>query len=137
VLGPHTEVEEHGLFPLLADDFPDHVAALEAEHRRAETVLAAASARTPADPDWPYQLMETLDVLRDHILYEQDGVFPAALTTLSGAVGTASTPSVPGPAACSPLTRRSLPRDSRCRRHEQRHGIGGPPLRPSFNRLFQ
>ena len=37
------------------------------------------------DPDWPRQLMETLDLLRDHILKEQDGVFPAALTTLGGA----------------------------------------------------
>ena len=57
VLGPHTEVEEHGLFPLLADEFPDHVAALEAEHRRVEAVLGAASERTPADPDWPRTLV--------------------------------------------------------------------------------
>jgi hemerythrin-like domain-containing protein len=85
VLGPHTHVEERGLFPLLADDFPDHVAALEAEHRRIETVLGAAGAGTPSDPGWPRQLMETLDLLRDHILKEQDGVFPAALTTLGGA----------------------------------------------------
>jgi hemerythrin-like domain-containing protein len=85
VLGPHTEVEEHGLFPLLADEFPDHVAVLEAEHRRVETVLAAARVQTPTDPGWPRQLMETLDLLREHILKEQDGVFPAALTTLSGA----------------------------------------------------
>ncbi|WP_433386063.1 hemerythrin domain-containing protein [Micromonospora sp. KLBMP9576] len=34
VLAPHTEVEKHGLFPLLTDEFPDQVAALEAEHRR-------------------------------------------------------------------------------------------------------
>ncbi|MFB9546438.1 hemerythrin domain-containing protein [Micromonospora sagamiensis] len=85
VLSPHTEVEEQGLFPLLADEFPDHVVALEAEHRRIESVLAAASTGTPTDPGWPRQLMETLDVLRDHILKEQDGVFPAALTTLGAA----------------------------------------------------
>lgn len=85
VLAPHTEVEESGLFPLLAGEFPDHVAALQDEHRRVDTVLAAASTRTPSDPDWPRRLIETLDLLRDHILKEQDGVFPAALTTLSGA----------------------------------------------------
>ncbi|HEX5199095.1 MAG TPA: hemerythrin domain-containing protein [Actinoplanes sp.] len=85
MLGPHTEVEEHGLFPLLAGEFPDQVAALEAEHRRIEAVLGAAAAGTPADPAWPSLLIETLEILRDHILKEQDGVFPAALTTLSGA----------------------------------------------------
>src|SRR4051812_17190426 len=53
MLSPHTEVEEHGLFPLLAGDFPDQVAALEAEHRRIEAVLGAAAAGTPADPAWP------------------------------------------------------------------------------------
>jgi hemerythrin-like domain-containing protein len=82
VLGPHTQVEEHGLFPALAGDFPDHVAALEAEHRRMEAVLGEAATGTPADPTWPRRLIDTLDVLRDHILKEQDGVFPAALTTL-------------------------------------------------------
>ncbi len=85
VLVPHTAVEEQGLFPLLADDFPEQVAALEAEHRRIEAVLGAAARGTPGDPDWPDRLIATLEVLREHILKEQDGVFPAALTSLSGA----------------------------------------------------
>ncbi|MEU8243384.1 hemerythrin domain-containing protein [Actinoplanes missouriensis] len=84
VLGPHTAVEEHGLFPLLAGDFPEQIAALEDEHRRIEAVLDAASGGTPADPAWPQRLLDALEVLREHILKEQDGVFPAALTTLSG-----------------------------------------------------
>ncbi|WP_432117623.1 hemerythrin domain-containing protein [Streptomyces sp. bgisy032] len=83
VLGPHTQVEEHGLFPALAADFPDQIAALEAEHRRIEAVLAeAAGGATPTDPAWPDRLMEAMAVLRDHILKEQDGVFPAALANL-------------------------------------------------------
>ncbi|MGW1806036.1 hemerythrin domain-containing protein [Streptomyces sp. NPDC002078] len=50
VLEPHTQVEEHGLFPALAADFPDQMAALEAEHRRVEAVLAeVAGGVTPAD----------------------------------------------------------------------------------------
>ncbi|WP_406836243.1 hemerythrin domain-containing protein [Streptomyces sp. AHU1] len=83
VLGPHTEVEEHGLFPAMAADFPDQIAALEAEHRRVEAVLAeAADGATPSDPGWPERLVEAMAVLRDHILKEQDGVFPAALANL-------------------------------------------------------
>lgn len=85
ILSPHTEVEEHGLFPALAGDFPDQVAALEAEHRRIEAVLAEAATSTPTDPTWPRRLLETLDMLRDHILKEQDGVFPAALANLATA----------------------------------------------------
>jgi len=76
VLGPHTEVEEHGLFPALVDEFPDQVAALEAEHRRIEEALRDA-AEGHADG-----LLAALEVLRDHILKEQDGVFPAALANL-------------------------------------------------------
>ncbi|NGO41736.1 hemerythrin domain-containing protein [Streptomyces ureilyticus] len=83
VLGPHTVVEEHGLFPALAGDFPDQIAALEAEHRRIEAVLAEAADGMPADPAWPERLMEAMAMLRDHILKEQDGVFPAALANLS------------------------------------------------------
>jgi hemerythrin-like domain-containing protein len=84
ILQPHTVVEEEGLFPLLADEFPEHVDALRAEHRQVEQVLAAAAQATPADPRWPDQLMVTLEMPREHILKEQDGVFPAALTNLTG-----------------------------------------------------
>lgn len=85
ILGPHTLVEEEGLFPALADDFPDQVAVLHAEHRRVEAVLGEAADGTPADPTWPARLAETLHLLREHILKEQDGVFPAALSSLSPA----------------------------------------------------
>lgn len=87
VLGPHTFVEEHGLFPALATDFPGHIAILEAEHRRievplAEAVRAGADGGPPTDPGWPDRLAEALDLLRGHIFKEQDGVFPAALASL-------------------------------------------------------
>ncbi|MFE7811838.1 hemerythrin domain-containing protein [Streptomyces sp. NPDC057433] len=83
VLGPHTRVEERGLFPAMAEDFPEQIAALEAEHRHVDEVLAqAADGGTAGDPAWPDRLMEAMAVLRDHILKEQDGVFPAALATL-------------------------------------------------------
>lgn len=85
VLGPHTAVEEEGLFPALVADFPDHVAALHVEHRRIEAVLDEAASGVPADPGWPVRLLETLSMLREHILKEQDGVFPAALATLGPA----------------------------------------------------
>jgi len=89
VLGPHTLVEEQGLFPALARDFPDQIALLEAEHRLVEAVLAEAAAAAdggpPVGPGWPDRLTGALAVLREHIFKEQDGVFPAALATLSTA----------------------------------------------------
>ncbi len=85
ILGPHTQVEEHGLFPALAADFPDHVTALQADHRHIEAVLGEAAAGTPADRTWTGRLIDTLDLLREHILKEQDGVFPAALASLDPA----------------------------------------------------
>lgn len=85
VLGPHTEVEERGLFPALTTEFPDYVASLKAEHRRLEAVLGEAAAGTPTSPAWPARLAEALALLREHILKEEDGVFPAALATLGAA----------------------------------------------------
>lgn len=82
VLAPHTQVEEQGLFPPLAADFPEQIALLEAEHREVETVLGEAADAVPADPAWPARLEDALAVLRGHIRKEQDGVFPAALATL-------------------------------------------------------
>ncbi|MEU0005336.1 hemerythrin domain-containing protein [Streptomyces sp. NPDC006314] len=84
VLGPHTQVEEHGLFPAMARDFPEQIAALKTEHRHVEAVLGeAAGDVTPSDPAWPGRLLAAMAMLRDHILKEQDGVFPAALANLS------------------------------------------------------
>ncbi|MGW5126561.1 hemerythrin domain-containing protein [Streptomyces sp. NPDC004069] len=83
LLGPHTQVEEQGLFPALAADFPEQMAELRSEHRRVDAVLAEADGPFLADPTWPRRLIETLDLLRQHILKEQDGVFPAALAYLT------------------------------------------------------
>ncbi|MBQ0827098.1 hemerythrin domain-containing protein [Streptomyces tagetis] len=83
VLGPHTRVEEEGLFPALADDFPVQIAALTEEHRQIEAVLGEAEGGVPADPAWPDKLLAALADLREHILKEQDGVFPAALASLT------------------------------------------------------
>ena len=82
VLGPHTQVEERGLFPALAADFPDQMAILQAEHQQIAAVLGEASPGPPEDPAWPDRLTAALALLRTHIYKEQDGVFPAALATL-------------------------------------------------------
>lgn len=84
ILGPHTLVEEEGLFPQLADEFPSHVQALRSEHTWIERVLSESRHHTPTDPTWPERLLTTFHLLRDHILKEQDGMFPAALIALDG-----------------------------------------------------
>jgi hemerythrin-like domain-containing protein len=82
VLAPHTVVEEEGLFPEMAGEFPDHIEALRSEHREIEKVLGEAADGYPDDPTWPDRLQHVLTLLRDHILKEQDGVFPAAAIAL-------------------------------------------------------
>ena len=82
VLGPHTQVEERGMFPALTPDFPDQMAILEAENQQIAAVLGEASSGPPEDPAWPDRLAVALALLRAHIYKEQDGVFPAALATL-------------------------------------------------------
>ena len=85
VLVPHTLVEEGALFPAMADEYGDHVTVLLDEHRRIEDVLAESAEITPSDPDWPTRLERALWLLREHILKEEDGVFPAALGSLAPA----------------------------------------------------
>ncbi len=82
ILIAHTVVEEQGLFPEMADEFPDHIEALRSEHREIENVLGEAAGGLPDDPTWPDRLPGALFLLREHILKEQDGVFPAALAAL-------------------------------------------------------
>jgi hemerythrin-like domain-containing protein len=85
VLAPHTAVEEGALFPALAMEYGSHVRGLVDEHRLIESVLAASRDGTPADLAWPGRLEQALTLLREHILKEQDGLFPAALATLDPA----------------------------------------------------
>lgn len=84
VLGPHTTVEEDALFPALVDDFPEHVEVLRTEHVRIDAVLAEAADGVP-ERSWCGRLIAALEELREHILKEQDGLFPAALGALSPA----------------------------------------------------
>ena len=82
ILAPHTVVEEQGLFPEMTAEFPDHIEVLRSEHREIEKVLGEAFDGFPDDPTWPDRLLGALHTLREHILKEQDGVFPAALAAL-------------------------------------------------------
>ena len=82
ILAPHIVVEEEGLFPEMADEFPDHIEALRSDHREIEKVLGEAAGGAPEDPTWPDRLLHILRLLGEHILKEQDGVFPAALIAL-------------------------------------------------------
>lgn len=84
VLQPHTVVEEKGLFPAMALEFPEQIAILQSEHRRIEAVLAGATDGTVrVDPAWPTRVIEAMSLLRRHIAKEQDGVFHAAVSILS------------------------------------------------------
>jgi hemerythrin-like domain-containing protein len=82
ILAPHTVVEEQGLFPEMTAEFPDHIEVLRSEHRKIEQALGEVSDGVPDDPTWPDRLLGAFVMLREHILKEQDGVFPAALAAL-------------------------------------------------------
>ncbi len=82
LLGPHTAVEEQALFPAMAREHPGHVAVLAAEHASVHAALTDA-ALGRGDEAWEPPFLAALDVLREHIAKEQDGLFPAALTSLS------------------------------------------------------
>ena len=131
LLEPHTTVEEDGLFPLMADEFPGHVEALRHEHEQIHAVLAESADVVPDDPAWPARLTAALEALRDHILKEQDGVFPAALSVVDAdgwehvervraRVGSALRPAVP--AACSHHHPHDHPHDHADKDAGHRHG---------------
>ena len=82
LLEPHTAVEEQALFPALAREHPEHVAVLHAEHEQVHRVLADVSSQAAA-PGWAEAFVAALQMLREHIFKEQDGLFPAALIELS------------------------------------------------------
>jgi hemerythrin-like domain-containing protein len=91
LLGPHTAVEERGLFPSMHDEYGDQLDALVQEHREIDAAFTDLAAEAPG-ASWRSATQLALAHLFDHILKEQDGVFPAALATLTSqdweAIGT-------------------------------------------------
>lgn len=82
LLGPHNAVEEEALFPAMAREYPEHVATLRAEHLGIHSTLIEIAAGRPLTQGWQTRLHTALAVLSEHIKKEQDGLFPAALSTL-------------------------------------------------------
>lgn len=84
LLEPHNAVEEQALFVAMHEENPEHVDVLLSEHRHIHAVLKDLAHGTPS-LDWALPLTDVLHTLREHIAKEQDGLFPAALATLSTA----------------------------------------------------
>jgi hemerythrin-like domain-containing protein len=83
LLEPHTAVEERGLFAAMAGEFGEHVASLESDHRRIEAALEEIAAGPQLLLGWTKRLDAAVAELFEHILREQDGLFPAALSVLT------------------------------------------------------
>ena len=82
-LKAHWKGEEDGLFSVLLDQelFEDHLRPLIREHRELEQLLAEVDL---ADPEDQARISEAVAELREHIIKEEDGIFPASLTALAG-----------------------------------------------------
>lgn len=83
-LHTHWRGEENGLFAVLGTDelFAAHIAPLIAEHRELADLLATVDFDDAGDRD---RFRRAFDDLYEHMAKEEDGLFPAALTTLDGA----------------------------------------------------
>ncbi|MEE4489602.1 hemerythrin domain-containing protein [Streptomyces sp. BE230] len=82
-LRAHWQGEEQGLFAVMSGDpeYAGYIDALVAEHRE----LAAFLDRVDLDrAEDVVRLREAVDELYHHIAKEEDGLFPASLTALSG-----------------------------------------------------
>jgi iron-sulfur cluster repair protein YtfE (RIC family) len=82
-LATHWQGEENGLFVVMRDDpeYTDYIDALVAEHRELAALLPALDL---ADPTDARRFRVAADELHRHIAKEEDGLFPASLTALSG-----------------------------------------------------
>ncbi|MFC9610741.1 hemerythrin domain-containing protein [Streptomyces sp. NPDC056938] len=82
-LATHWQGEENGLFAVMRDDpeYTDYIDALVAEHRELAALLPALDLTDPTDAG---RFKAAADELHHHIAKEEDGLFPASLTALSG-----------------------------------------------------
>jgi iron-sulfur cluster repair protein YtfE (RIC family) len=82
-LDSHWKGEENGLFAVMARDeeYADYIAPLVQEHRELADFLAGVDLSRTEDQE---RLRHEVIELDEHISKEEDGLFPAALTSLSG-----------------------------------------------------
>ncbi len=82
-LATHWRGEEDGLFRVMSEDpeYADYIAALESEHRELAALLPQLDL---SDADDVRTFTEAVHELHRHIAKEEDGLFPASLTALSG-----------------------------------------------------
>ncbi|MFC9295506.1 hemerythrin domain-containing protein [Streptomyces sp. NPDC057010] len=83
VLLAHWKGEEDGLFTVMSTDpeYADYIAALESEHRDLSRLLTELDLSTP---EGTASFRRAMDDLHHHIAKEEDGLFPASLTALTG-----------------------------------------------------
>lgn len=88
-LHAHWRGEEEGLFAAMREDpqFSGYLDELLADHLRLRVLFGEADPAVALDRA---RLLASFDALRGHIDKEEDGLFPASLTTLSGAQWDAS-----------------------------------------------
>jgi iron-sulfur cluster repair protein YtfE (RIC family) len=82
-LAAHWKGEETGLFHVMAREelYAEHIAPLVEEHRELGELLATVDI---SNPDGQQAIRTAMSDLYEHISKEEDGLFPASLTSLSG-----------------------------------------------------
>ena len=83
LLAAHWRGEEDGLFSAMHGEevYAGYIDDLVAEHRELGELLARADVRRRADRE---RVLAGIERLHRHIVKEEDGLFPASLTALSG-----------------------------------------------------
>ncbi len=82
-LASHWQGEETGLFRVMAGEemFAEHIAPLVREHHELGELLATVDI---LEPEGQQAIRDAVFDLYEHISKEEDGLFPASLTSLSG-----------------------------------------------------
>ena len=82
-LASHWQGEEAGLFRVMAREelFAEHITPLVREHRELAELLATIDI---GKPEGQQAIRTAMSELYEHISKEEDGLFPASLTSLSG-----------------------------------------------------
>ena len=82
-LASHWQGEENGIFRVMQRDelYAEYIAPLVDEHRELAALLAEVDV---TDPDDQKRIRVAVIELHEHISKEEDGLFPASLTELTG-----------------------------------------------------